>query len=61
MITIFPDSMRDMSRMSLMIPSRCWADILLFSRYSFILSEAVGSFMAMLFSPMIAFMGVRIS
>ena len=61
LITILPDSMRDISSISLMMPSRCSADVLLFLRYSFTLSDAVGSFMAMLFKPMMAFMGVRIS
>ena len=56
-----PDSMRLMSRMSLISPSRCRALSPIFSRYSRVWGRRVSSFRARLFRPMMAFMGVRIS
>ena len=56
-----PDSMRDMSRMSLMRPSRWRAEEPMRSRCWRVLAEMSGSLRAMLSSPMMAFMGVRIS
>ena len=60
-ITSLPDSIRLMSRMSLMSPSRCRALPPIFSRYSRVRSEMAGSLRARLLRPMMAFMGVRIS
>ena len=53
--------MRLMSSMSLMSPSRCFALPSIFCRYSRVVSDRVSSLIARLPSPMIAFIGVRIS
>ena len=56
-----PDSIRDMSRMSLIRFRRCSAEDPICSRYSLVSSGVSGSCRAMLSRPMIAFIGVRIS
>ena len=56
-----PDSMRLISRMSLMMLSRCCAERPIFCRCSRVSGEMPGSFRAMRSRPMMAFIGVRIS
>ena len=60
-MVILPDSMRDMSRISLIMLKRCWADTPIFSRCSLVFCGISGSLKAILSRPMMAFIGVRIS
>jgi len=61
MISIFPFSILDMSRISLMRDSRYWEEDSIFFKFVSTRSGSRSSIQVRFASPMIAFMGVRIS